>query len=250
MHCPECGHANVQSAERCAACGVELTPAEACLHPGETRRDPDDDLSFPDESGPRDLGRTSVQHDPSLVEARRHRPLDAAPSMRDLATSLRPDAARVDRTTPVRYAGFFRRGVAFVIDLIVLAIFTVPLTIAGLLAVQSGLAIADLPRAFATDDMMAPIFAVGWSGMFVAYFTVLHAVTGQTIGKAALGIGVRSLDLRTIGTLRSFVRVVGYFASSAVFGLGFVMIALTPRHRGWHDYIAGTCVVRVLPKEV
>jgi len=266
MRCPECDHANVSSAECCAECGTPLPPADTTIHPGETFRDPDD-LSFPAEHDPGARRRSSVgplhaveppselslpddDREPRFLDSRRPKPLDATPTMRDIASNLRPDDARAERAVPVRYAGFIRRGFAFVIDLIVLGIFTVPLTVAGLAAVRTALAFADLPRSFATDDALTPLLGAGCSAMFIAYFTILHAGGGQTIGKAALGIGVRSADLRTIGVSRSFLRVLGYFASAALFGLGFLMIAFTPHRRGWHDYVAGTCVVRLVPKEV
>lgn len=267
MRCPECGHSNVPGIDCCAECGAPFPAETRVRNPDETRRDPDD-VSFPAAAaqGARrpgdatsrtrivapdeDRPSTDDAREPRFLDTRRPRPLDAAPSMRELATSLRPGDARAIQDRPVRYAGFFRRGVAFVIDLVVLGIFSVVLTIAGLIAVRTGLAVTDLPRAFATDDTLVPLLSLGGSLMFVVYFTVLHAGTGQTIGKAALGIGVRTLDLHTIGTARSLFRVLGYFASAAVFGLGFIAIAITPRHRGWHDYVAGTCVVRLVPTEV
>src|SRR5438105_4293623 len=82
--------------------------------------------------------------------------------------------------------------------------------------------------------------AVAWLAMAVIYFTALHSRTGQTIGKATVGIAVRrARDLAGIGVFRSLVRVVGYALSSAGFFLGFLTIILGPRKRGWHDYLAG-----------
>ena len=266
MRCPECGHDNLNRAEVCAGCGAALA-GDGSVHPGATFRDPDD-LSFPadepDTLGLRDprtrpgaVPSASTREDAAAILAsRRHPPLEGAPprdpspSMRELAASLRPDAARASRVVPVRYAGLFRRGVAFVIDLVVLTIFSGILTFVGLVAMRAALAFADLPRPFASDDVIGPVLEIGTSIMFLAYFTVSHAGSGQTIGKALLGIGVRGTDLRTIGIVRSFVRAVAYFVSAVVFGLGFLMIALTPRKRGWHDYVAGTCVVRLAPEEV
>ncbi|MEK6583963.1 MAG: RDD family protein, partial [Nitrospirota bacterium] len=37
----------------------------------------------------------------------------------------------------------------------------------------------------------------------------------------------------------------GYFVSFFLLGLGFVMIAFDRNKRGFHDFIAGTCVVKV-----
>src|SRR4051812_36964309 len=114
MRCPECGHDNLNRAEICAHCGADL--AGDAVHPGETFRDPDD-LSFP------------ADEPDTLLAARRPRRLDATSAdehapMRDLAAGLRAETARATCDVPVRYAGFLQRAVAFVIDLIVLAIFS------------------------------------------------------------------------------------------------------------------------------
>jgi uncharacterized RDD family membrane protein YckC len=265
MRCPECGHDNWSSAERCAGCGAMLAGDPPPVHPGATFRDPDD-LSFPsDEPDTLGVPRSRAGAPPSppsaepdaaaLLAARRHPPLEGAPaepsaSMRELAASLRPDAPHAARVVPTRYAGFFLRGVAFIIDLIVLGFFSGVLTVVGLVAMRAALFVTDVPRPFASDDLIAPILEIGTALMFIAYFTISHAGSGQTIGKALLGIGVRRADLAAIGIVRSFVRAIAYFVSGLVFGLGFVIIALTPRKRGWHDVVAGTCVVRLTPEEV
>lgn len=40
------------------------------------------------------------------------------------------------------------------------------------------------------------------------------------------------------------LRYLGYFASTLLLGIGYLMVAFTPQKRGLHDYIAGTVVVR------
>ena len=46
----------------------------------------------------------------------------------------------------------------------------------------------------------------------------------------------------SVGT--GIVRLVGYWISAAVMYLGFAWILIDGRHRGWHDLIAGTVVVK------
>src|SRR6266404_4824742 len=152
---------------------------------------------------------------------------------------------------PAHYAGFVIRLVAFAIDVVVLIACTVPLTIAALYGIKMGLAASgadvDLVQ---TEETWSRLIAVAWLAMAVIYFTALHSRTGQTIGKATVGIAVRrARDLAGIGVFRSLARVVGYALSSAGFFLGFLTIILGPRKRGWHDYLAGTCVVHLAPEE-
>jgi uncharacterized RDD family membrane protein YckC len=143
-------------------------------------------------------------------------------------------------------AGFALRLAAFLIDGMILGIFAVPLALAGFAGVKAGLALLQAAPPVEAEEALIPLLSLGWLAMTTIYFTALHAGAGQTIGKALLGIRVRSArDLVAIGHARSLVRALGYFVSSSLFGFGFLMVAFTPRKRAWHDYLAGTCVVRL-----
>ncbi len=77
---------------------------------------------------------------------------------------------------------------------------------------------------------------------------ILPGLTGLTAGKWATGLRILRIDGRGIGVGRAFFRhFVGYPISFAIFGIGFVVAALSQRGRGLHDLIAGTIVVREGP---
>jgi uncharacterized RDD family membrane protein YckC len=74
---------------------------------------------------------------------------------------------------------------------------------------------------------------------------VLAGMTGLTIGKWATGLRICRADGRDVGMGRAFLRhFVGYPVSFLLFGVGFLMAALAPSHRGLHDWIADTIVIR------
>jgi uncharacterized RDD family membrane protein YckC len=85
--------------------------------------------------------------------------------------------------------------------------------------------------------------------MATVYFTVLHRTYGQTIGKSLLRLRVQTLALGDVGYGRALIRTLGYAVSSSFLGFGFLLVAVTPRKRGWHDFLAGTCVVRLAAEE-
>lgn len=77
---------------------------------------------------------------------------------------------------------------------------------------------------------------------------ILPGLTGLTAGKWATGLRILRPDGRSIGVGRAFLRhFVGYPISFVIFGMGFVVAALSQRGRGLHDVIAGTIVVREGP---
>ncbi|HWN09346.1 MAG TPA: RDD family protein [Pyrinomonadaceae bacterium] len=77
---------------------------------------------------------------------------------------------------------------------------------------------------------------------------LLPGLTGLTAGKWATGLRILRTDGRGIGIGRAFLRhFVGYPISFALFGIGFVVAALSQRGRGLHDVIADTIVVREGP---
>jgi uncharacterized RDD family membrane protein YckC len=146
-------------------------------------------------------------------------------------------ATQISMATPitfglVRYAGFWIRAVAFIIDAIILA--AVFLAIAFFLTTsyeETGPA------------RMAAILQSVISILYLAAFwaSPLQATLGQKI------CGLRVVD--EFGCIRiSFMRGIGralaLVLSGLLFGIGYLMVAFTERKRGLHDMIAGTCVVK------
>ena len=46
-----------------------------------------------------------------------------------------------------------------------------------------------------------------------------------------------------VGSGAAILRLVGFWISGAVFNLGYVWVLIDVRRRGWHDLLAGTCVI-------
>ncbi len=79
----------------------------------------------------------------------------------------------------------------------------------------------------------------------MAYFTILHAYKGQTLGKAFMGIQVATVDDTPLSMGRSFLRWVGTLLSALPMAAGFFWAFVDQRHQAWHDKVACTKVVDV-----
>lgn len=133
-------------------------------------------------------------------------------------------------------AGFWIRALALIIDGAVLLVVRATYALAASLVFG-----ADPERSWAlgsTVSLFTLVFAA-------AYTTVLHATAGQTIGKLVAGVRVVALDGEPPLGGAAFLRWLGYFASVATLGFGFVMAGLRADKRALHDVIAGTRVERV-----
>jgi len=140
-------------------------------------------------------------------------------------------------------AEWWPRAVAFVIDLVVLA---VPDVI--IISVIAGNAVST--RVTGPSSVSPRVWeAVGVAFVVsLGYFAFLDGGrTGQTVGKRAMGISVRDAQSGgPLGAGRALLRRAFFFAT--YFGLIlFVINALSPlwdrNRRAWHDKIAGSCVV-------
>jgi uncharacterized RDD family membrane protein YckC len=134
-----------------------------------------------------------------------------------------------------RSAGFWIRAVALVIDLVIIAL------------VQSSLALMGrrLTGSEVEDLWPVPTAVVLFTLVFTAaYTTVLHGLDGQTLGKLIVGVRVVGDDGAPPGVGTAFLRYLGYYASLATFGLGFIMAGLRRDKRALHDLLAGTRVER------
>jgi uncharacterized RDD family membrane protein YckC len=74
---------------------------------------------------------------------------------------------------------------------------------------------------------------------------IMAGLTGRTVGKWTTGLRIERTDGRLPGIIRAGLRhIVGYPLSLLPFGLGFLLVTVSPTGRALHDLIAGTIVVR------
>jgi uncharacterized RDD family membrane protein YckC len=134
----------------------------------------------------------------------------------------------------VRYAGFWLRVVARIVDTLAVGI---PLLIArylifGLIIGSNG------DAAYAAEQLFA--LAVWW-----LYSTLMESSSQQaTLGKMAVGIVVTDLDGRRISWGRANARYWGQILSGLTFFVGYIMAGFTAKKQALHDIIAQTLVVR------
>jgi uncharacterized RDD family membrane protein YckC len=141
---------------------------------------------------------------------------------------------------PVRYGGFWIRCWAAMLDGVVLGLVSLLIYGAGMIIISSQYGeIGESVKALLIPQLVSDAL------MKAFYFIYFHAVTGQTVGKKALGLKVVGQNGQSIGWARSAGRYFGSFISLLVFGLGYLWVAFDDRKQSWHDKMAGSFVVRV-----
>jgi predicted Zn finger-like uncharacterized protein len=138
------------------------------------------------------------------------------------------------------YAGFWIRGIAWVIDFLLIGVMQL------VLGMLFGLAIDLLGISGDGDpsiDLAVWLFGATLSIGYAVFFT---GYCGQTPGKMALRIKVLRADGRPIGYGRAALReIFGKFMSTILLGVGYLMVAFDSRKQGLHDKIADTCVIKL-----
>jgi uncharacterized RDD family membrane protein YckC len=151
--------------------------------------------------------------------------------------------------TLYKYAGFWRRLIAYSIDGFIIGIvFIVLAFIAGIAFFYGTMSSGSNAWLKEINDPALMFSFTLWLWLFstltnIAYFTYFHGSTGRTPGKMLLGLQVVSVEGGRISFGTAFLRSVGYLVSSLVFCLGYIWIAFDKRKQGWHDKIAGTVVI-------
>jgi len=152
------------------------------------------------------------------------------------------------------YAGFTSRAVAIIVDVAIIALVTAVVMAAMTLffdlpSVQRF--IVWLNRVLPGIDRLfsgltsAPFGAFFFLLFQYLYFIFFFSTTGQTVGKAIMGLRVVTSDGKRMGVKRSFIRTLCYTLSLAPLGLGFLWVLGEDRRRAWHDKIAHTYVLYV-----
>lgn len=151
------------------------------------------------------------------------------------------------QSAPARYAGFWIRVGAWLIDAIILGI--VNSVISAFFG--GGLGALVKPGQDPSTINVAAVF--GAIGMMIlitcaiqfAYFTFLESSEKQaTLGKMALGLKVTDLNGQRISVGRAAGRFFSKIISSLILCIGYIMVGFTEKKQGLHDMIAGTYVVR------
>ena len=158
-----------------------------------------------------------------------------------------------------RYAGFFVRANAFIIDNVILsifgALFLYVMILAGMLDLNAVSEIVNqyienptstelVSKALEIPGMSA--FFTIWSFVQAVYFIVFHAVWGATPGKKLLHIHVEMANGEKLSWAFSIFRFIASIVTQATlifYGLGYLIVLIDPQKRALHDFIAQTRVV-------
>ena len=145
-----------------------------------------------------------------------------------------------------KYAGFWIRVVAYLIDAAVLGIPTFIL-----FAIFGGGmgALAGRNQDPSTINPAAIVAAMGTMILVVlainfCYFIFMESSAKQaTVGKMVLGLKVINANGGRISMGQSVGRTLSKLLSSILY-IGYIMVGVTEKKQGLHDMIAGTFVVR------
>lgn len=137
----------------------------------------------------------------------------------------------------VKYAGFWIRTGAAIIDTILIMLVTLPLLVA-----IYGWAYFDAEQ---TGIVAGPAdFVISWvlpAVAVIAFWIVKQATPGK------MAVSTRIVDAES-GNAASTGQLIGryfaYFAATIPLGLGILWVAFDKKKQGWHDKLAGTVVVR------
>lgn len=140
-------------------------------------------------------------------------------------------------TPEVKYAGFWKRLLAFVVDLGVISLIffalaiILPILLGPWLGVPGG-------------SVILASGAVVWLVITWLYWALMESSSKQgTFGKDMLGIVVTDAEGNRISFRKATVRHFGKVASALPVLAGFVMAGFTAKKQGLHDLITGSLVV-------
>lgn len=136
----------------------------------------------------------------------------------------------------LRYAGFWARTVAYIIDVIILVVIGAALSpFLGSTVITSG------PTGVEIDYGAQGLNAL----VGLVYFVAFWVWRGQTPGMIPFNMRVVRADSgANVDIGRAILRYVGLIISFVVILLGVIWVAFDARKQGWHDKLAGTLVVR------
>ena len=91
----------------------------------------------------------------------------------------------------------------------------------------------------------APVpFVAAWLLLGLVYAVMFTGTCGQTLGKMAMRVRVIGSTTFRVGYGTAAIRALAYAAAALPAGLGLLPAIMDPEHRGLHDRVSGTRVVK------
>jgi len=155
-------------------------------------------------------------------------------------TAFRRIFSRPRRKSPTNRAGLITRGLALVVDGVILNL--------AFLAVSALVALIALAVFGQGDGAEAPTLVIGTTAWLVfggLYLVWFWALAGQTPGMRFLALRLNAEGERRLGLRRAVRRLFGLALAVLPLGLGLVSVLSSDRRTGLHDRIARTEVLYV-----
>ncbi len=140
------------------------------------------------------------------------------------------------RAAPAGYVGLVTRGVAFLIDAVVINV------IAFLIGGAVNLIASLFGHHGSINVVGALLGAAAWWFWSLFYFVTFWTLTGQTVGNRVLAFRVISEAGGRIKPKQAVRRFIGMTLALIPLGAGFLPILTDERRRGFHDRLANTVV--------
>ena len=169
------------------------------------------------------------------------------------------EAIIAEHSKSKRYAGFFIRGIAYLVDNIILCVIGLLILMA-----MSGAQLIDLSAVSeamnayinnpTSDEAMMNVlnlpgmhtFLAIWGFLQAVYYVVFTAIKAATPGKMLAHVHVESATGEKISWMESAIRFVASLFTQctlAFYGLGYLIVMIDPKRRALHDFVARTRVV-------
>jgi uncharacterized RDD family membrane protein YckC len=135
----------------------------------------------------------------------------------------------------IRYAGFWIRTLAAIIDSILIMVIITPMLMA----------------IYGDDYFKGSLLYKGTWDLLLNYLFPAIAIMvfwfykSATPGKLVLHLKI--VDAKTLGkpsVKQLIVRYLGYYVSAIPFLMGIMWVGVDERKQGWHDKLAGTLVIK------
>ena len=151
-------------------------------------------------------------------------------------------------------AGFVTRYVAFLLDILVVAIvsflfITVLRVTLDFFGINTLLSSAAESRQVAQQTVVLNgvmrwlLTIAGGFLTFGVYSIAAWLLVGKTVGKALMGLRVLGQDGRRLTFSQALIRALSYYVSGLVLFIGFLWVLVDDRRQAWHDKLARTIVV-------